>query len=390
MTSTSSNDAPGASSVEADRGLLGTLLDFCTALREHGLRVGTDDALTFTTAASLLDPSRLEDLYWAGRATLARGREQIAIYNEVFSLFFLAGTPDKEQEEWKVPAPTRGSEAIFDVPSGEEPEEGDDEQEARLGTVAAAVIVDHTKSFSDATDEELERLRKLIATLRVAPPIRRTRRQRSSASGRRLDMRRIARETMRAHGEPGDLWWRRRKERPRPLVLILDVSGSMADYSRNLLQFAHSTKRATSRVEVFCFGTTLTRITPALRRRDPDEALALAGEEVRDWSGGTFIGAALDEFVRRYARRGMARGAIVVICSDGLDRGDPGLLDSAMERLGRLSHRIVWMNPLKGDQEPFVPSSLGMSVAMPHVDLVWSGHNFASLAEFAGALPSIK
>ncbi len=376
--------------MEADRGLLGTLLDFCTTLREHGLRVGTDDALTFSTAAALLDPSRLEDLYWAGRATLARSREHIEVYNEVFAQYFLGGTPDREPEEWKVPAPTRGSEAIFDVPSGEEPEEGDEEQEARLGTVAAAIIVDHTKSFSECSEEELEALRKLIAALRVTPPLRRTRRQRSASAGRRLDMRRIARETMRTHGEPGDLWWRHRRERPRPLVLILDVSGSMADYSRNLLQFAHSAKRATGRVEVFCFGTTLTRITPALRRRDPDEALEQAGEEVRDWAGGTFIGAALDEFVRRHARRGMARGAIVVICSDGLDRGDPALLDAALERLGRLSHRIVWMNPLKGDNEPFTPTSLGMSVAMPHVDLIWSGHNFASLQEFAGALPRIR
>jgi hypothetical protein len=199
----------------------------------------------------------------------------------------------------------------------------------------------------------------------------------------------MARETMRSHGEPGELWWRQRRQRPRPLVLILDISGSMADYSRNLLQFAHSTRTASSRVEAFCFGTHLTRITPSLRRRKLDEALALAGEEVVDWSGGTRIGASLDEFVRRYARRGMARGAFVIICSDGLDRGDPALLDDAMRRLHRLSHRIIWMNPMKGSGELSSPS-LGMSVAMPHIDLLWSGHNLESLEEFATTLPRIR
>ena len=195
---------------------------------------------------------------------------------------------------------------------------------------------------------------------------------------------------MRSHGEPGDLWWRTRRHRSRPLVLILDISGSMADYSRNLLQFAHSTRTATSKVEVFCFGTRLTRITPALRRRNPDEALDQAGEKVVDWAGGTRIGASLDTFVRRYARRGMARGAFVIICSDGLDRGDPALLDDALERLGRLSHRIIWMNPMMGHNGDSSPTSLGMSVALPHIDVLWSGHNLDSLEAFATALPGIR
>jgi uncharacterized protein with von Willebrand factor type A (vWA) domain len=196
---------------------------------------------------------------------------------------------------------------------------------------------------------------------------------------------------MRRHGEPTELARRTRKEKPRRLVLILDISGSMADYSRHLLQFAHSVRRGARGVEVFCFGTRLTRITPMLRHRDIDEALRRAGEEVVDWAGGTQIGASLDEFVRRYGRRGIARGAIVVICSDGLDRGDPALLDSALERLGRLSHRIVWMNPMKGEQDDeYVAASLGMSVAMPHIDLVWSGHNLDSLLAFVDAVPEIR
>ena len=281
--------------------------------------------------------------------------------------------------------------AVFDVPSGDRPDESGEEQDTtRLGAAAAAVVVDRSKSFAECTEEELDALRRIISQLRVAPPIKRTRRRRTSPTGRKLDLRRMARETMRTHGEPSQLSWLERRDRPRPLVLILDISGSMADYSRNLLQFAHSTRRATSRVEVFCFGTHLTRITPSLRKRDPDEALDLAGQEARDWAGGTRIGASLDEFVRKDARRGMARGAVVVICSDGLDRGDPEVLDKALERLGRLCHRIVWMNPLKGDLDEYTATSLGMSVAMPHVDVLWSGHNLDSLEGFAGALPGIR
>jgi len=375
--------------VEDDRGPLGTLLGFCTFVRQHDLPVGTDDAMAFTTAAALLDPARMEDVYWAGRVTLVHGRNQIPIYNACFTEYFLGGNTETDRSATPPPLSARGADAVFDVPSGEQPEEGEDQNETRLGAEASAVIVNHSKSFAECTGEELESLRRIIAKLRAAPPLRRTRRHRGSTSGRRLDLRRMARETMRSHGEPADLWWRQRRQRARPLVLILDISGSMADYSRNLLQFAHSTRTATSRVEAFCFGTHLTRITPSLRRRKPDEALELAGKEVVDWAGGTRIGTSLDEFVRRYARRGMARGAFVIICSDGLDRGDPALLDDALARLGRLCHRIIWMNPMYAPGG-LSATSLGMSVALPHIDLLWSGHNLESLEEFATTLPGIR
>lgn len=199
----------------------------------------------------------------------------------------------------------------------------------------------------------------------------------------------MVRESMRTHGEPGQLLWRRRRVRLRPLILILDVSGSMADYSRSLLQFAYSAKRAATRVEVFCFGTRLTRVTKALEHRRADIALDLAAKAVFDWEGGTRIGESLDAFVRDWGRRGLARGAVVVICSDGLDRGDPGVLATAMERLARLSHRVVWMNPHKGDNRDFVPSTVGMMVAAPHIDLMLSGHDLHSLEELATLLPTI-
>jgi uncharacterized protein with von Willebrand factor type A (vWA) domain len=195
---------------------------------------------------------------------------------------------------------------------------------------------------------------------------------------------------MRMHGEPSELFWRQRRLKMRPLVLILDVSGSMADYSRNLLQFAYSTRRAATRVEVFCFGTRLTRITRALERRRPDDALDQAARLVFDWEGGTRIGESLETFVREWGRRGMSRGSIVVICSDGLDRGDPAVLAGAMERLSRLSHKVVWMNPHKGDDRHFRPSTLGMMVAEPYIDLLLSGHDLASLEELADRLPELR
>jgi uncharacterized protein with von Willebrand factor type A (vWA) domain len=212
----------------------------------------------------------------------------------------------------------------------------------------------------------------------------------AARSGRCPDLRRTVRESLRTHGEPGELFWRRRRVALRPLILILDVSGSMADYSRNLLQFAYSAKRAAAKVEVFCFGTRLSRVTRALDHRRPDDALELAARAVFDWEGGTRIGDSLDSFVRDWGRRGLCRGGIVVICSDGLDRGDPSILAAAMERLSRLSYRVVWMNPHKGDNRDFRPSTLGMMVAAPHIDLMLSGHDLSSLEELAALLPKLS
>jgi uncharacterized protein with von Willebrand factor type A (vWA) domain len=193
---------------------------------------------------------------------------------------------------------------------------------------------------------------------------------------------------MRAHAEPRELLWTERRRKTRPLVLILDVSGSMADYSRSLLQFAYSARRVASRVEVFCFGTRLTRITRALERRRPDEALDQAAKAVFDWEGGTRIGYAIDTFVRNWGRRGVSRGAIVVICSDGLDRGDPALLADAMESLSRVCHKIVWVNPHFSEGAP--PNTLAMITVAPYVDLTLSGRDLASLEDLAALLPGLR
>ena len=174
------------------------------------------------------------------------------------------------------------------------------------------------------------------------------------------------------------------------LVVALDVSGSMADYSRNLLQLAYSARRAQQKVEVFCFGTRLTRISKSLDRRSPDAAMALAGASVLDWDGGTKIGDSISSFVRRWGRAGMSRGAIVVICSDALDRGDPAVLAEAMAALARTSHRVLWMNPHKGDTRNFEPNTMGMVIAAPFVAEIVSGHNLRSLEEFSKLLTSLR
>jgi hypothetical protein len=377
--------------VAEDSQFVRTLVGFGRELRDAGLPVGSGELLVYSAAAAALNPADLLDLYWAGRSTLVTRPDQIAVYDEVFLRFFLGEGEDRDEAKPFSVAAKAEARAVLQVPQAEPGQERREEREAKLGYVASDAATLRTKAFAACTPEELVALRAIMRTIRLTPPRRRTRRTApSSSGGRRPDLRRTLRETMRNHGEPAELFWRRRRMRLRPVVLILDVSGSMADYSRNLVQFAYSTKRAAARVEVFCFGTRLTRITRELEHRRPDQAMDRAAKAVFDWEGGTRIGGSLDAFVRDWGRRGLCRGGIVVICSDGLDRGDPSLLATSMERLSRLSHRVVWMNPHKGNSEQFQPNTLGMMVAAPYVDLILSGHDLSSLEEFATRLPELS
>jgi uncharacterized protein len=369
--------------------IAGLLIRFGRELRAAGLTVGTGDIAAYCAAMTELDPSDLADLYWAGRAVLITRREDIATYDRVFRQFFLDSADGADELLWpNAQAAAQVSHSALVVPAIE-PGADERSEEAMLGLMASDAETLRHKSFAACTPAELAAVRRIMARIRLTPPRRRTRRRAPARSGSAPDLRRMVRRSLRMHGEPAQLCWRERKMRPRPLILILDVSGSMADYSRNLLQFAYSARRAAARVEVFCFGTRLTRITRELDHRRPDDALARAARTVFDWDGGTRIGASLDSFVREWGRRGLCRGGVVVICSDGLDRGDPGVLSAAMERLSRLSHRIVWMNPHKGTDPAFRPSTLGMIVAAPHIDLLVSGHDLGSLEEFAALIPSL-
>jgi len=385
----SSPDAP-PSSPDPTGSFDELLVGFGHALRDAGLPVGTDDVLTFCEGTAHLDVTDLMDVYWSGRTTLVRRREHVPIYNLVFRMYFLDVDPAQADPRKRMMRASAQAGATLEIPNTEPGLPGDvSPDEAKLGYVASTSEVYRHKAFADCTDDELRQLRRLMSRMRVTPPRRRTHRTTRARRSATLDMRRMARDTMRSMGEPRELAYKQRKHKLRPLVLILDVSGSMADYSRNLLQFAYSAKRANAKVEVYCFGTRLSRITKALDRRDPDQAMRQAGEHVLDWDGGTRIGDSLKEFTREARRTRLGRGAIVVICSDGLDRGDPQQLEEAMESLGRLAHRVLWVNPHKGDAPVYVPASLGMIVADPYIDEVHSGHNLASLERLAERLPKV-
>ncbi|HEY6566175.1 MAG TPA: VWA domain-containing protein, partial [Actinomycetota bacterium] len=264
-------------------------------------------------------------------------------------------------------------------------EEVEPGEETSIRIVASGAEVLRAKSFGQLTEEERIRVAALIRSLTVAVPRERTRRTRPSSKGSTFDLRRTLRRSLRTQGEPFDRAWRAKTTRNRPLVLILDISGSMAPYSRALMQFAYAAMAAGRRVETFVFGTRLTRVTRTLRTRDPDRALEEIGRQVEDWEGGTRIGESLKTLLDGWSQRAALRGAVVVLCSDGLERGDPDLLREQMARMRRLAHRVVWVNPLKGSPR-YEPLARGMAAALPSVDVFLSGHNLESLEHLGRVL----
>jgi uncharacterized protein len=336
-----------------------TLTRFGRTLRDAGLEVGTGRIADFCRAAALL-PS--EDLYWAGRATLLARSADIPIYDEAFEAFF------------GPPAEVKPPPAVVRVQS---------EAEAETALASESELLTD-KSFARCSEAELATLAKLMGGLPLVLPERRTRRRVSSRWGS-PDLRRTLRRSFRTGGEPVDRAWRTRRRDRRRLVLLLDVSGSMDAYSRALVMFAHAALRSGRRVEAFCFGTRLTRVTRSLAAVDADVALARAAAEVVDWDGGTRIGESLKVFLDEHGHGGLARGAVVLICSDGLEVGDPDLLAQQMARLARLAYRVVWLNPLQEDPA-YEPLARGMKFALPHIDLFASGHSFASLEELSATL----
>ena len=335
------------------------LTRFGNALRDAGLAVGTGRIADFCRAAALLSP---DDLYWAGRATLVARAADILVYDEAFAAFF--GPPVEVPRQ----PPTVRIRVEVDAQTA----------------LASPVELLKEKSFAGCSQAELAALAELMQRLRLAVPERRSRRRAAAGSGA-PDLRRTLRRSFRTGGEPVDRAWRERRREQRRLVLLLDVSGSMDAYSRALVMFAHGALRSGRRVEAFCFGTRLTRVTRALAAADVDEALRRAAAEVVDWDGGTRIGEALKAFLDEHGHGGLARGALVLICSDGLEVGDPELLAEQMARLSRLAHRVVWLNPLQEDPA-YEPLARGMKAALPYVDLFASGHSLASLEELGAAL----
>ena len=344
------------------------LVRFGRTLRDEGMPAGTNRIDDFCRAAALLPP---EDLYWAGRATLVSRRDEIAVYDRVFRTFFGREERRPDHPRRRMPARIEAgaappSSSVIGASTGDP-----------AVAVASPIEVLRRKSFARCSPEELAALAALMTRVAVAVPTRRSRRRRPARSGV-PDLRTTLRRSFRSGGEPLERAWQKRVERRRRLVLILDVSGSMAAYSRALVMFAHAALRADRHWEAFCFGTRLTRLTTSLAAANPDEALSRAAGEALDWDGGTRIGESLKSFLDRFGHSGLARGAVVVICSDGLEVGDPDLLAEQMARLSRLAHRVVWVNPLQEDPA-YEPLARGMRAALPHVDVFASGHNLASL-----------
>ena len=370
-------------------------------LRAKGLPVGTGRILTFVRGVAAIGLTDRTSLYWTARSTMVASRADLDTFDATFDAWFRSLRLDEGDElsfEFDLPpdpeALEPGDDTLADVEAlsaaaswhhAEEDEEAAEGEDSALRLVASAVEILRSKSFAYLNEEERQRVAKLIRELRVHVPIERTRRMRSSNKGTVLDVRRTLRRSLRTQGEPFDRAWRSRRTRTRPLVLILDVSGSMAPYSRALLQFGYAAMAAGRRVEVFCFGTRLTRVTRVLRTKDPDRAMHEIGRIVADWEGGTRIGESLKSLLDGWSQRAALRGAVVVLCSDGLERGDPELLRAQMARLRRLAYRVVWANPLKGSPR-YEPLARGMAAALPSVDVFLSGHNLESLEALAAAL----
>ena len=354
---------------------------FACALRRAGLEVSLTSALLYAEALSVCDVSSSTSMYWAGRAALVHRFEDVGVYDAVFGAYWLGS-----------PLATASTAAALSVPlvlQVDDPDAGG-EAEDESGIDRDAVTVRYsstetlsTKDFADYTDSELEEARRLMERLRFAGPTRPSRRPEPTRSCRgRLDVRRTVRAAMRSGGEPMRMHRRMSGRRHRRLVMLLDVSGSMERYARALLRLVHAAVAGRNRVEAFALGTRLTRLTRELSWRDPDRALRAASAAVLDWSGGTRLGAGLRAFNDEWGCRGMARGSIVVILSDGWDRGDPAEMSEQMQRLGRVANRVVWVNPLKASPG-YAPLARGMAAALPYVDDFVEGHNLESLERLA-------
>lgn len=364
----------------ADAAALATA--FGRVLRGAGLNVSVDSVLTFTDAVGAIGLDQRNGVYWAGRATLVHRPEDIGLYDRAFTAFWDQQAPVTTGE----PEPELIHLTIA-VDDDDGDDGGDDEAEAGdepdIALRFSRMEVLRHRDFAAYNAAELDEAQRLMADLRLAGSLRRSRRMvRSRRSRGRIDLRRTVRAALRAEGEPVRTVHLEHGTRPRRLILLIDISGSMESYARALLRFVHAAVAGRQKVEAFAIGTRLTRMTRELGSRDPDVALRKAADRVMDWSGGTRLGDGLRQFNDEWGVRGLARGAIVVVLSDGWDRGDPAVLGEQMARLSRVAHRIVWVNPLKVTPG-YAPLARGMAAALPYIDSFVEGHSLAALQELA-------
>ena len=361
---------------------------FTHALRSAGLSVPTGSAVMYMSALGQVGLEEPEHVYWAGRATLVRRPEDVGVYDRVFTSYWVDVTSVGLSPSWATPVTLAvDDETADESPSDDDPSPPDGGEVKALRWSAVEVLAE--RDMASLTAEEWVEAQRLITALRVSTELQPSRRRRPARQrvGDHPDLRRTFRRNVRHGGVPLERAWREQSPRPRRMVFLLDVSGSMESYSRALARFAHAavTSRRAGRVEVFTIGTHLTRITRELGRRDPESALRSAGRAVTDWSGGTRLGESIGAFNDTWGIRGLARGAIVVICSDGWDRGDPDRMTAEMARLSRVARRVVWVNPLKASPG-YAPLARGMAAALPYVDVFVEGHSLRSLEHLATLL----
>ena len=359
------------------------IVTFGRVLREVGVEVGPGRIADALKGLDPVELARQDDVYWTLRQTLVSRREDLESFDIAFNSWFL-GAPGAPPQR-RAAQPPKGERR-----KGGEPGPGTeiDGGETEIGGWSADELL-RTKDFGAMNPDELARAKKLIQAIAVTRPRRRTRRLRPDSKGRALDVRGLLRASLSTGGDPVQRAFRSRADAPRKLVLILDVSGSMDAYARALLLYLHAARGAGRRVETFAFGTRLTRLTPELGSRNPETAFAAAAARVADWSGGTRIGESLKAYNDEWGRRGLTRGAVVVILSDGCERGDTRLAGREMERLARQAFALVWVNPLKSHPQ-YEPQAGGMRAALPYIDRLVSGHDVASLEALGTVLGGIE
>jgi uncharacterized protein with von Willebrand factor type A (vWA) domain len=375
-------------------------------VHDAGVPVTPERSGRFAATIDLARPATVDELYWLGRITLVSTYGEIDIFDRVFGQVFrgiwdpadfrgYSNTPPPiSARRGPSPQSQRGDDrpgrpSTEPAPSSPgDNDHGSDEDDTAESVLAAMSTEERLRAqeFASMTEAELAELRALMSRLALAPPPRRSRRTVRHRSGSAIDLRATMQRSLRTSGDPVELVRRRRRTRLRKLVVLCDISGSMEPYARAYLQLLCSAVGGAN-AEAFVFATRLTRITKVLHDTNPNTALLRAGHSAPDWAGGTRIGQAVKAFNDRYGRRGMARNAIVVIVSDGWERDDPRLLGIEMERLGRLAHKVIWVNPRKAAHR-YEPTVGGMAAALPHVDAFVSGHTLAAIDELLAEIAS--
>ncbi len=408
--------------IDIERGerLLYRLTEFGRILWEVGIDVGPRKMLDLAETLNYIDITNKEDFYNTLKCSLLARHEQEPLFNQMY-LYYWYMRDRQNQKKADMPGAAKRDERQMRLPPSElkrlaqhlnsgEPrkdlrsemrqserrrrlderidEQNDDDDANPQGIAYSAIEVLRKKDFESFTWDEVQEAKKLMAEMRWDLGMRQTRRKKPSRSGSYPDMRRIVRRNLKHGAELIELTWREIKRKPRPLVIICDISGSMSLYSRLLLHFIHTISNGLMNAEAFVFGTRLTRITRQLKQRDVDDAVRDVSKTVQDWSGGTRIGDALHFFNHKWARRVLGRGAIVLIISDGWDRGEPGVLEVEMDRLQHSCHRLIWLNPLLGSPD-YRPLTIGMKTALPYIDNFLPAHNLDSLISLGNLLQTI-